>query len=719
MKTIVLITTFIFCFLNIKAQNFIKNIPDNTVGCYFDQGEQKNINNIPYQKLKEKNHKAYLKYIEKSANKRTTGEILKLPVIVHVISPNTCISASSNSIRYSLNPSDELIENELNDANKRFRHKHQGARTYSNPYYGVDTEIELYLAKVDPNGAYTSGIIHYTDPAATLKSIWELGEVANKYKWDTKKYINIFIFDRITDAAGVYFPDYDITMFDGKAFWSGLICHEIGHYFSLNHIFGYVSYSECPSNTDCLNSGDNVCDTPPKYTAGKSEGFTCSNPPNSCSTDEADLTSHNPYRPIALGGMGDQPDMLENYMDYTGGCWDAYTLGQKNMMRANISLRTEMLANAAGIITGPAKFYDINSKELVLQDLSCQGISRVKVPFQNKGKNALNSVKVDLFRNGVLQLTQEWDGILAFNGIDTVKFEIPALSDGTYDFSVQLKEPNGLSDLIFQNANCQSIVVSSEGLNQPFIYDFSNCLKPESLKFVDAVDVKLTIGNYYMPCSMCSMKIFNNWGKNELQKVKIILPEMDLTNFENPVFSFSYGFIPDNVNDNNDVIKVNVSAGCLGLKTIWQQSGLELATNNPQQFVDYIPNSATTPNCKQIKTNNISLRDFVSNKNVKIYLELTGGLYNPLFFESMTIADQVKTSFDDKIFSSFIVENPLKSRLIINNKLKENYVLCNLHGQIIKEFSEKDIDVSDLSTGFYLLIIEGENYRNTVKLIKE
>jgi hypothetical protein len=55
--------------------------------------------------------------------------------------------------------------------------------------------------------------------------------------------------------------------------------------------------------------------------------------PNTCSTDDDDLSANNPFRPISNDGLGDQNDMFINCMDYGDwNCYSTFTRGQGNRM---------------------------------------------------------------------------------------------------------------------------------------------------------------------------------------------------------------------------------------------------------------------------------------------------------------------------------------------------------------------------------------------------
>jgi len=309
-------------------------------------------------------HQAFLKLYRKRVenthieqrSSSSTPQVYTLPLVIHVIH-------SGEPIGTNANPTDAYLINSIDIATQRFRHTQAGANTYTNPNYGADTELEFCFAKEDPNGNYTTGIVRYLDPINTQNPSTAY---LNSLKWDTDKYMNLFIAADIGNGIFGYYSGggNDYTVFWASGYNTGLLAHEWGHYFSLAHTF--TPTGGC-TNDDCLTDGDGVCDTPPKLNSGFT-GDPCDDPGNECTTDEDDTSTNNPYRPVSMGGLGDQPDQLSNYMDYTGSCWDCFTEGQKTKMRAYIdSERTELRDNSAACIHTPNLNLDVSLYDLTYE----------------------------------------------------------------------------------------------------------------------------------------------------------------------------------------------------------------------------------------------------------------------------------------------------------------------------------------------------------------
>ena len=274
-------------------------------------------------------------------HQRAVNGTITIPVVVHVVYKNS-----------SENISDAQVQSQIDVLNEDFRRLNADAANTPSVFQGVaaDAEIQFCLATVDPNGNATTGI---TRTASTRTSSFGTNDAVKfnssggKDAWPAGDYLNLWVCDIGGGILGyAQFPggsaatdgvvnDYRYTGRGGTAqppFNLGRTAtHEVGHWLNLRHIWG---------DGNC-NVDDFVSDTPtasgPNYT-----GSPCSFPgPNSCNQ-----------------GAGDQPDMFQNYMDYSDdGCMNLYTEGQKTRMRALFEpggFRASLLAsNGCGQGTPP------------------------------------------------------------------------------------------------------------------------------------------------------------------------------------------------------------------------------------------------------------------------------------------------------------------------------------------------------------------------------
>lgn len=278
----------------------------------------------------------------------TAREVMTIPVVVHIIHDNG-----------SENIPDAQVQQGIADLNDAFANA--GAYHTAD---GVDVGIRFCLAKQDPFGNASPGIDRQASILTDVTSETQDLALKSLVRWDPTHYLNIWLVREITSqaaGAGVagyaYFPSSHGGLEDGivnEARWFGsstdnskVHIHEVGHYFGLYHTFE----GGC-TNNDCLADGDRVCDTPPD---GSSAAVPCSMAVNTCGTDDDDLSANNPFRPVAQGGLGDQPDLFADYMDYgLQVCQHLFTSGQADRMQAMLTTaRTSLLSSSGCAIPCP------------------------------------------------------------------------------------------------------------------------------------------------------------------------------------------------------------------------------------------------------------------------------------------------------------------------------------------------------------------------------
>ncbi len=244
------------------------------------------------------------------------NEVIVIPVVIHVLYNNS-----------AQNISDAQVISQIKALNEDYRRLNADAEKTPIPFQNdaADTRIVFCLAKVDPNGRNTQGIVR----KYTKEQFW-LSDDEMKFSskggddtWDSKKYLNIWVcnlFGRTlgyavlpngpADKDGVVIQ-YDVFGTMGTLnteFNKGrTTTHEIGHWLGLKHLWGDASCGD-----------DGVNDTPPQQT----NNIYCPTFPHTSSC------SINTYG-----------DMFMNYMDFTDDvCMNIFTSGQKSKMRSLFAL---------------------------------------------------------------------------------------------------------------------------------------------------------------------------------------------------------------------------------------------------------------------------------------------------------------------------------------------------------------------------------------------
>ena len=599
--------------------------------CAYDQVENY-LNSVdPSRRDRQiKTEERYRNFIRDKYDKHgRSSALVTLPVVVHIVHSGTGPGASTH-------PTDEQIRDVITSSSARFRHSHQGHGMYQNPHYGADTEIEFCLVTEDPDGNFTTGIIrHYSAQYATGDYQDVAAYYAANYAWDQERFYNVFLMEDLSNAAGVYirnsFQNVDFTIFNASSFWDGLFAHETGHYLSLAHTFEIQSGDNPCANHDCLMTGDKVCDTPVKDGAGWNGASSCDEPSNSCNTDEEDASNNNPYRSQALGGMGDQPDMLSNYMDYTGGCWDAFTEGQKARMQFNLVDQRQMLtenAMACGTPQTPALDASI---EFITPEVFCSEIINPLILLKNKGVEDVSNVTLQVYLDSIM-LSDSTYQVNDPQGDNVISLDDIQISGGSHSLVVKLTAVNGITDDDqYNNINGTYFNFQEEGIQEPVFENFES----DSI-FLDNEGDWAIGTNSSLDClgAFAVLQRLSQISEDVFRSMRI-----DLSSIENPELTFTMSCLPHIQNMTNS-LQVLASVDCGAPVLLHELSGLALATNTPPAFMTN--GSISYPDCSQLRTETIDLSPLLdpgrsADSDVEIIFVANGVWINPLILDDISI----------------------------------------------------------------------------------
>jgi hypothetical protein len=278
------------------------------------------------------------------ANRRNREEDQYISVVVHVVH-----NFGEENI------SDEMVAQGMQHLNDAFANT--GAYASAD---GADTHIRFCLAQQDPAGMPTNGINRVVSNLTYVVMENDDLNLKNTIRWDPERYLNIWLVGEIysvsmgSAVAGYATLPYahglledgivnEARWFGANADYSKVHIHEVGHYLGLYHTFE----AGC-SNGDCTMEGDLVCDTPPDQSTN---ALLCSDTENSCDSDDDDNSENNPFRSTALGGLGDQFDLIENYMDYgSQSCQTHFSAGQIERMQVALNEQRASLLESNGCV---------------------------------------------------------------------------------------------------------------------------------------------------------------------------------------------------------------------------------------------------------------------------------------------------------------------------------------------------------------------------------
>ncbi|MCJ7933469.1 MAG: M43 family zinc metalloprotease [Chryseobacterium sp.] len=342
-------------------------------------------------------------------NKSQNGDIITIPVVVHVIHSGQNVGVAPNIV-------DEQVMSQIAVMNNDYR-KILNTPGYNVNPVGADTQIQFVLAKVDPNGNPTNGI----DRVNLCQDNWSQDDIDAVVKpqtiWDPTKYMNMWsvnfadasllgyaqfpsnstlagldpnMGDADTDGVVANFAtfgssDYNTnnTFLLGAPYDKGrTMTHEVGHFLGLRHIWGDA------------NCGTDYCaDTPTHRT---SNGGCPAHPKsNTCGTAD---------------------EMFENYMDYTyDTCMNIFTNDQKTRITTvmnNSPRRMELKTSVADL---PIPLFP-NDAELKI-DGGCAlgncGGGLLRFSLYNRGTSNLTAATISYSFNGGPAQSYNWTGSLA------------------------------------------------------------------------------------------------------------------------------------------------------------------------------------------------------------------------------------------------------------------------------------------------------------------
>jgi len=309
--------------------------------------------------------------------------VYRIPVVVHVV-----YHTADENLDLT------LIHSQINALNRDFRRRNDDTVDTRSVFLPVaaDSHIEFYLAGTDPDGNPTGGITRtFTDQLNFPIDITGQGldnvkqsALGGKDAWDTERYLNIWVCNTIDpqspfgeiigyayppsgapnwpDGSGAPQPQYEGVVVHYQVFGDGnplaqpdfsfasrgrTCVHEVGHFLGLRHTWGDAIIDGCSAD-------DGLSDTP---NCSTDAFYGCDKLANTCND-----------------GVGDLPDMIENYLDYADeACMNLFTKQQTDVMRSML----EGVRNP--LITGGIPVTGIDDKS----------IERTVVVFPNPASDIL------------------------------------------------------------------------------------------------------------------------------------------------------------------------------------------------------------------------------------------------------------------------------------------------------------------------------------------
>ncbi len=619
----------------------------------------------------------------KNSPEASHDSIRTIPVVIHVIHRGG-----------TENISEAQIQSQITIMNEDYG-KLPGSNGDGN---GVDTKVRFCLAKIDPNGNCTNGIVRIYSSLTNHKT-YQRAMLKQLSFWDNTKYMNIYLVRSINGNVLGYssFPggpaDEDGMVVRSDVFGNigtssslgRTASHEIGHWFGLYHTFN----NGC--GTDVCTDGDYVCDTPPQ----KTPSFNCSTK-NTCSNDNPDVN-----------------DQKENYMNYTpDACKDMFTNGQKLRIQSTLdSLRAIIWSPSNLIATGCDTSYvapavcGVAADFVTLTPTVCQGND---VNFMDISLNNATSWQWT-FPGGIPATSTGQNPTITYNTV------------GKYAVTLVVSDSSTTDSITINNY----IDVTTPGVGQaiPFNEDFESGVFPPQGIVINNQDGGITwgldsaasvSGNY-------SIKINNLININYGSTDDIVLPYFDFSSFTGAqlfmTFQFAYARSDASFSDEM-IVLLSIDCG-VTFKQVYYRTGNSLATG-PTQTTPFIPDST------QWRTAKVFLNAYKTAQyvQVKIVNVTDGG--NNLYIDDINIGGfniGIEEVHSETNFSFY--PNPASNTIVLEFANDNENRVINIYNTVGKQLLSKDlgteisatISTENLPSGIYYLEIIENNSRKMEKLI--
>jgi hypothetical protein len=694
------------------AQNAQTIQPCNTYAAmeaYFASNPEARVN---YEKNQEKLNAEYQEALKNTqSGKLLAPPVYTIPVVFHILHEGG-----------AENVSDATINTALAQVNSDFARQGSDVGTIAAPFQNlyVDSEIKFKLAKKDPNGNCTNGIVRYYDS----KTNWAQANVLTNYvyTWDPTKYLNIYIVKNIIPQGSVagggiiigytYKPAtwptgaaQDAIVYN-YSFLSGItnirsLSHEIGHWLNLAHTFGNTN------NPGVTCGDDNILDTPP--TKGNFSNCPSSLTGNTC----AAATTY-----YAAGQTN-----VENIMDYSS-CPKNFTQGQTTAMRA------ALVSSASGRnnlwSSTNLTFTDVNGTT------SCAPISLFA---SNSGYQVCSGgtlLMKDFSYNAPVS-TYAW----AANGGATIANPSAVNTNMTFPNTGVVTVSLTVSNAQGSSTSTRQVTVLNGVAQAPAIYaeSFEANGLPANWNVINQ-----TGGTTWQQTSLGAASGTKSYlldgTINPNNAIDILeTPSYDFLNNPNNQFFFKYAYAKYSAS-NTDIFKVQASKDCGGTwQDIYTPTNSSLASGSGG-----ITTTPLVPTSAQFKTyilsNHPGFTNYLFEPNVRLRFyfqeDAAAGFGNRFFLDDINFTNPNGVNELSRSVGLSVSPNPAKEsvniKMTLSNDSKVAYSLVDVAGRLLvsslmEELTagEQTIQVNtkSLSSGVYFVNINLNGTTLSRKLIIE
>lgn len=658
-----------------------------------DQQEQKTqFENWLKQKIFEKQNVK-----QKRVGGVQTETVYEIPVVVHVV------HRLGESEGTASNIPEGQITSQINTLNEDFRRMNADQVNTPSDFEddAADVKVEFVLAKRDPEGLPTNGIVRVVGNQDSF-TIHQASELAANSYWPAEEYLNIWVanlsggllgfakfpvsnepgmdnapnLNRLID--GVYIDyEYFGTGYNADDFSKGrTLVHEVGHWLGLRHIWG---------DGDC--GVDDFCDDTPLQSGSSDYSKTC---------DELEGKD-------TCGADG--LDMYQNYLDYSADeCMNLFTNCQGDRMRTvleNSPRRKELLGSMGGQDAIQVA-NDLGVRAVVSPTFgNCDLVQEPQVEVRNYGTNEITSFEIDFLIDGVVAVSETFNITLNLEESTLIELSEITFTGDENEATIKITTVNGVSDGNSEN-DCETITL---------IFPISDTV-PFSESFTGTASEGVTNWQHYNSNMGTSnweyVQIDDGIGSNEVVRLNyygasttafgeldyLISPVFNVTDLATVdiKFKYAYAFHPS---FQSDALTVVVSTDCGATfpedQIIFQKIGSSLATTS-QTTELFFPQSGDW------LSDSINIGEFKGEQIVLAFIGSNGG-GNNVYLDEIEVFSSVTNEYDIALKEvdgvsivsceeGFELNAQVKN---LGNRVLDNFSLTYFYGNEAGEFEYKNL----------------------------
>lgn len=330
-----------------------------------------------------------------------------------------------------------------------------------------------------------------------------------------------------------------------------------------------------------------------------------------------------------------------------------------------------------------------------------------QIELQNMGSANLTSATLRVTHGNDVQ-TMNWTGNLA--QFDKEMVTLPAITgsdNGQHTLTIEIVDVNGQTDEgSSYNSHTETFSAQVTSNISTATQNFASSSNLGDWSVVD------NTGGYFGVYSG-ALRLRAYYASSGTTG-ELYAPMMNFSNVSTPSLKFNYAH--RRYQSSNDKLEVKVSTDCgTTWNTVWEKHGADLATvtSGSGEF---------NASASQYQTAWFNLTEYANQSNVIVKFVFTSDYGNNVFVDNIEILDSPVGIEDVDDSSLAIFPNPVKDVLTINyDKAISQIDVYDVNGKLVKTFTTvgSTVNVSDLSSGVYMLNLQTEDGLVVKKIVKE